>query len=114
MRVAVSSTGKDVNGVVSDVFGRCDYFVIAEIENQKIKQIEAVENKNTNQTSGAGVSAVQLIARKNANAVITKNIGLRALDILGQFNIEVYSGGSAVAIKDVLQNFIDKKLEKIK
>ena len=112
MKIAISSTGKNVSDNVSDVFGRCPYFIIAEIENQKIEKTEAIENKSTEQMNGAGISTAQLMAEKNINAVITGNVGPRALDVLKQFNIEIYSAKGA--IKEVLQMFIHGKLEKIK
>ena len=111
MKIAVSSMDKNIDSNVSGVFGRCSYFIIAEIENQKIERTEAIENKSTDQMSGAGISTAQLMAEKKVNAVITGNVGPRALDVLRQFNIEVYSGSGA--IKKVLQEFINGKLKKI-
>ena len=111
MKIAVSSTDKNIGSNVSDVFGRCPYFIITEIKDQKIGKTEAIENKNTDQMSGAGISTAQLMAEKNVNAVITGNVGPRALDVLRQFNIEIYSGDGVV--KNVLQEFIDGKLKKI-
>lgn len=111
MKIAVSSTNKALNAKVADVFGRCPYFIIAEIKNKKIEKFEAIKNKNTEQMSGAGVLSSQLIAEKDVQIVITKNIGPRALDVLNQFNIKVYSGEGV--IKQVLEELIDNKLEKI-
>jgi len=111
MKIAISSMDKTIDGGVSDVFGRCPYFIIAEIEDGEVERTEAIENKNTDQTSGAGISTAQLMAEKNVNVVITGNVGPRAMDILKQFNIDVYSGNGV--IKEVLQEFIDGKLGKI-
>jgi predicted Fe-Mo cluster-binding NifX family protein len=111
MKIAVSAKGKNVESEVSDVFGRSSYFIIAETKDQKIEKTEAIKNKSTDQMSGAGVSTAQLMAEKNVDAVITGNVGPRALDVLKQFNIEVYFGSGA--IKKVLQKFIDGKLDKI-
>ena len=111
MKVAVSSTGKDLNSNVSNVFGRCQYFVIAEIEKKKIVKTGAIENTSAEQMGGAGISTAQTIAEKDVKAVITGNVGPRASDVLRQFKIEVYSGSGT--IKEVLQKFIDNKLEKI-
>jgi len=110
MKIAISSTGKTIEDNVSDVFGRCPYFIIAEIKNQKIEKTEVLENKSTDQMSGAGISAAQLMAEKNVNVVITSNVGPRALDVLKQFNIEIYYGDGL--IKEVLQEFINGKLKK--
>ena len=111
MKIAISSTDKNIEGNVSDVFGRCPYFIIAEIENRKIEKTEAIKNKSTEQMSGAGISAAQLMAEENVNAVITGNVGPRALDVLKQFNIGIYYGDGT--IEKVLREFIDGKLEKM-
>ncbi len=111
MKIAVSATDKNIESNVSDVFGRCPYFIIAEIKDDKIEKTETIKNESDNQTSGAGVSTAQLVAENNVNVVITGNTGPRALDVLNQFNIEIYSGEGI--IKDVLQEYIDGKLKKI-
>jgi len=111
MRVAVSSTGENLDSNVSNVFGRCPYFIIAEIVNKKITKTEAIKNMSARQRGGAGITAAQTIVEKNVKAVITGNIGPRASDVLRHFSIEAYNGSGLV--KEVLQKFIDNKLEKI-
>jgi predicted Fe-Mo cluster-binding NifX family protein len=111
MKIAVSSIDKNIEGNISDVFARCPYFIIVDIENQEIKKTEAIKNESENQMGGAGISAAQLVAEKNVNVVITGNVGPRAFDVLKQFKIKVYSGSGA--IKEVLQEFINGKLKKI-
>ncbi len=111
MKIAVSSIDKNIESNVSDVFGRCPYFIIAEINDKKIEKSEIIKNKNIDQMGGAGISTAQLMAEKDVNIVITGNVGPRALDVLNQFNIEIYSGEGV--IKRVLQEFIDGKLKKI-
>jgi len=111
MKIALSCNGKDINDNLSEMFGRCPYFLIVEIEDKKVKKFEAIENTSINQTSGVGISVAQMIAGKNVSAVITGNVGPRALDVLRQFNIDVYKGAGLT--KEVLQKFIEGKLQKI-
>jgi predicted Fe-Mo cluster-binding NifX family protein len=111
MKIAISSTGKDLNSEVSDVFGRCPYFIIAELENKKITKFEALENTNANQAGGAGISAAQTVADKKVESVITQNLGPRAADVLKQFGIVVYEGQGT--IKSAVQNLAENKLKKI-
>ena len=111
MKIAVSLMGENLADDVSEVFARCPYFIIAEIENQEIKKFEAIKNESEKQMGGAGISAAQLMAEKNINAVIIKNVGPRALDVLNQFNIAIYYGDGA--IEKVLREFIDRKLKKM-
>jgi len=111
MKIAISSTGEKLTDNVSEVFARCPYFIIAEIENQEIKKFEAIKNESENQMGGAGISAAQLMAEKDIKAVITKNVGPRASEVLKQFNIGIHYGDGT--IEKVLQEFIDGKLKKI-
>src|SRR3989338_1821156 len=111
MKVAISSTDKNIESNVSEVFGRCPYFIIAEINKEgKIEKTEVIKNESADQAGGVGLAAAQLMAEKDIEAVITGNAGPRALDVLRQFNISVYSGKGTV--KDVLQEFVDGKLKK--
>ena len=105
MKIAISSNGENIDDNIAETFGRCPYFIIVEIENNKIVKTEIIKNASANQTSGAGMSAAKLVAEKGVDAVIAKNIGPRALDILKQFNIDIITEfGTA---KESLQRFID-------
>jgi len=111
MRVAISSTGKNINSSVDIVFGRCPFFIIAEVEDKKITRVEAIKNTSSEKMGGAGISAAQSVVEKGISAVITGNVGPRALDVLKQFNVKVYNGSGSV--KEALQNLINGKLKKI-
>jgi predicted Fe-Mo cluster-binding NifX family protein len=110
MKIAISAKGKNLEDTISEVFARASYFIIAEIENGKIKSFEAVKNEVGGRGGGAGIFAAKMMAEKNVKAVITKNIGPRAFEVLKQFNIEVYQGEGE--IKKVIEEFIQGKLEK--
>jgi predicted Fe-Mo cluster-binding NifX family protein len=111
MKIALSSMGKDIESDVSDIFARCPYFVIADIKDQKINEIEVVKNEGANQMGGAGISMAQLMAEKDVKAVITGNVGPRAFEVLKQFNIEIYRGEGKV--KEAIGEFVEGKLEKL-
>jgi len=112
MKIAISSTGKNIDDKIDETFGRCPYFIIVEIKDGKIGKIETIENENINQTTGAGVSTAQLVAEKEVEAIITGNVGPRALDVLNQFNIKIYTGKGS--IKEAINSFINNELEEIK
>jgi len=111
MKIAISSTGKDLESQVDARFGRCPYFVIVEIEKKKVKGIKAIENTAAMQTGGAGITAAQVVANEKVEAVITLNVGPRAFDVFSQLGIKIYQGQGK--IKDVIQQFIDGKLLEI-
>jgi predicted Fe-Mo cluster-binding NifX family protein len=53
MKIAISSIGKDLDSDVDGRFGRCNYFLIVELENKKIKNFNAIENTGKDQAGGA-------------------------------------------------------------
>ncbi len=107
MKIAISAAGDSLVSEVAEVFGRCPYFLIAEIENGKIIKTEALKNESESRQSGAGIAAAQLMADRKIETVIAKNVGPKAADILKQFNIEVYNASGS--IQGVLDNFAAKK-----
>jgi len=112
MKVAISSTGKDLSSSVSDVFGRCPYFIIVDIEDNKVTKFDVIDNLSSEQAGSAGISAAKIVVAKGVEAVITRNVGPRALDVLKQFKIEIYDGIGSV--DEAVKKFISKKLDKIK
>lgn len=111
MKIAISSTGQDLESQIDARFGRCPYFLIVEIENNEIGEVKAVENVAAAQMGGAGITAAEIVANEKVEAVITVNMGPRAFDVFSQFNIKVYQGQGKV--KDAVQSFIDGKLTEI-
>jgi predicted Fe-Mo cluster-binding NifX family protein len=111
IKIAISSIENDLEGDMDASFGRCPYFLIVEIKEDKIKHVKAIENTAAAQAGGAGISAAQLVADQEVEAVITANIGPRAFDVFNQLDIKIYIAQGKV--KDVIHEFIDGELEQI-
>jgi predicted Fe-Mo cluster-binding NifX family protein len=111
MKIAISSTGKDLESEIDVRFGRCSYFVFVDIEDKEIKNVEAIENQSQNQMGGAGVTSSEFVANKGIKAIITGNVGPRAFSVFNQFNIDIYQ--ETGKIKDALEKFINGELEKV-
>lgn len=107
MKIAISATGKELSDNVSDVFGRCPYFILAEVAEGKIISSEAVKNVAESQAGGAGIAAAQLMVDQKAEVVIAKSVGPRAMDVLNQFKIMVYTGEGTV--EKAVADFVAKK-----
>ena len=111
MKIAISSTGNNLESEVDARFGRCNYFLIVEIEDNKLKDFKAIENTAKSQMGGAGISAGEIVAKQEVDAIITVNLGPRAFSVFEQFEIKAYQGEGK--IKDVVQEFLDGKLKEL-
>ena len=111
MKIAISSTGKDLESEIDAKFGRCVYFLIVETEGKEIKNFKAIENTAKAQVGGAGITAGEIVANQKVDVIITENLGPRAFSVFNQFGIKIYQGQGK--IKNAVQNLIDGKLEEL-
>ncbi len=100
MKIAISSTGTVLESSVDPRFGRCPYYIIYDTESG---DFEAIENKSSLATGGAGIQAAQSISDMKVEAVITGNIGPNAFRVLSTASIKIYSG-----VTDSIKNAIEK------
>ncbi len=91
MKIAVSSTGSSLNDQIDARFGRCAYFILIDSETM---EYEAIPNQNVDSTSGAGVSAAQLVVDKGATVVLTGNLGPKAANVFDSTGIKMVPGAS--------------------
>ncbi len=89
MKIAVSSTGKDLNSQIDPRFGRCACFVIVETEDM---QFEAFDNENIVLSGGAGIQSASFISSHGIVAVLTGNCGPNAIKALSAGGIKVFTG----------------------
>ncbi len=111
MKIAISSTGKNLESEIDARFGRCPYFLIAEVDDKEIKRVKAIENTAAGQTGGAAITATEIVANEKVNIVITTNVGPKTFSVFRQFGIKIYQGQGK--IKEVIQQFIEGKLTEI-
>jgi len=111
MKVAVTSKGNSLDSEVSSVFGRCPYFIIADIENGEIEGELTAENPAMNVT-GAGNKAAEFIVKNKVKSLISEAIGKNAFNILRKAGIKVYKLKSG-SVKDNLKLFTEGKLGEI-
>jgi len=89
MNIAITATGPALDADIDPRFGRCQYFVIVDLETG---QFEAIANSGTMAGGGAGVATAQMIAGKGVEAVITGNCGPNAYQVLSVVGIKVITG----------------------
>jgi predicted Fe-Mo cluster-binding NifX family protein len=101
MKIAISSTGKDLDCQIDPRFGRCQYFIFV---NPETMEFEVSENAGLMASGGAGVQAAQLITQKGATALITGNLGPNAASALSASGMKVYLVSEGT-VKEVIEAY---------
>ncbi|EFK08674.1 dinitrogenase iron-molybdenum cofactor [delta proteobacterium NaphS2] len=99
MKIAVSSSGNNLDSQIDPRFGRCAYFVVVDSENMAV---QVFDNESIALGGGAGIQAAQFVASKGAKAILTGNVGPNAMKTLSAAGVEVFVGqngtvGEAIA-----------------
>jgi predicted Fe-Mo cluster-binding NifX family protein len=109
LKVAVSSTGDELDSSVDPRFGRCDRFLVVDTETMKS---ELVTNDSISAAHGAGIGAAQKVASLGVKAVITGHVGPNAHMALSGAGIDIYmtSGGTVREAVELLKSGELKKV----
>ncbi len=99
MKIAVSSTGLDINSSIDPRFGRCSYFAFVDTETM---DFEAIENPNAMGVSGVGIQSAQLMMEKGAKTILTGSCGPNAFSSLQAAGIEVIIGATGT-VKEAVE-----------
>ena len=101
MKIAISSSGKEISSNVDPHFGRCKYFLIVDTETMDFK---AIPNSGAGAAHGAGIQAAQLVASNGVKIVLTGNVGPNAHSALMASSVEVVTGVSGT-VRDAVESF---------
>jgi len=112
MKVAITSNGNSLDSEVSQVFARCPYYIMADIEDGEIKAVSSVENPAINER-GSGNLAAQFIVNQRVDTLISGAVGPNAFNIFKQVGIKIYKLQSG-SVQENLNLFEKNKLNEIK
>jgi len=101
MKIAVSSTGTDLNSEIDPRFGRCAYFIIVNTDDMTF---EASENESMSLGGGAGIQSGQFIASTGARVLITGNVGPNASKTLNAAGLDVIVGVSG-PVREAIERY---------
>ena len=88
MKIAISSSGNNLDAALDPRFGRCAYFLIIDPADMRF---DVFDNQSTAQSSGAGIQAAQFLADQNVSAVITGHVGPNAVQTLAAAGIDIFA-----------------------
>jgi len=101
MKVAVSSTGKNLDSPIDPRFGRCSWFLIIETGDMSF---EAFSNESIALGGGAGIQSAQFIVSKGAMALLTGNCGPNAMSALSAAGVKVILGQTG-SVREAVERY---------
>ena len=107
MKIAVTSTGADLDSQVDPRFGRASYILIIDSESF---DFEVLDNKeNVNALKGAGIQAARMVSDKGAEVLLTGFCGPNAFKALKAAKIGVANDADG-SVRDAIKAYLDGKL----
>ena len=103
-RIAFASEDNlGLDGQVSGHFGRCPYYTLVDVEDDKIQGVQVVENPFYNNHQPGQVPA--FVHSQNAHVIITGGMGPMAINLFNGYGIEVVTGYMG-SIRNVLDAYL--------
>lgn len=101
MKLAISSTGRDLNAQIDPRFGRCSFLAIVDTTTM---DLQVFDNESMNLNSGAGIQAASFVASKGVEAVLTGNCGPKAMQAFNEAGVKVFTGQTGT-VKEAVERF---------
>jgi len=109
MRIAVSAeTNQGLESLVAHHFGRCPFFALVEVENEKIQSVSLIENPFFAAHEPGQVPG--FIKEQNADVMLSGGMGGRAIQFFNQFGIEPATGATGT-VENAVNCFLEGKIE---
>jgi predicted Fe-Mo cluster-binding NifX family protein len=108
MKIAVTSTGRDLDAPVDPRFGRAAYILVVDVDTLAFEVID--NDVNVNAFKGAGIQAASSVSQKGAGVLLTGYCGPNAFKTLSAAEVKVVQNVEGT-IKDVVALFKDGKLK---
>ena len=109
MKIAVCTQEKNEKSLVDSRFGRAGSFAIFDDESKQWSFIENAQNLQAAQ--GAGIQAAQFIIDADAEVLLARNVGPKAMAALGANSIKVFNITDELTAEQAVAAFADNKLQ---
>ena len=104
MRLAISV--EDNNGLdsaISHHFGRCPFFVLVDVDEDEIKEVQVIDNPYFAQHQPGMVPGY--IKSQNADVMISGGMGRRAIAFFQEYGIDIATGATGT-VKATIDNYL--------
>ena len=108
MLIAISAeTNNGLESVVSHHFGRCPYFVLVNVEDQEVQDVQVIDNPYYEHHQPGMVPG--FIHSQGAEVMISGGMGRRAIGFFEQLGIQTATGGSGT-VSVALESYLSGEL----
>lgn len=109
MRIAVSAENKDgLDSRVSHHFGRCPYYILVDVKDQEIENVQAIENPHYAQHEPGMVPG--FIKSQNVDVMLSGGMGRRAIGFFENYGIQVATGATGT-VRSAVDCFLRGELQ---
>jgi predicted Fe-Mo cluster-binding NifX family protein len=110
MKVALATDDdRGLEAVLSHHFGRCPYYVLVDIQDNKVREVKSVKNPAYESHGEAG-EVPGFIKSLGAHVIISGGMGPKAIGFFREFGIEAITGVSGM-VKSVIEAYIGGQIE---
>jgi predicted Fe-Mo cluster-binding NifX family protein len=102
VKVALTTSGNDLNAPLDGRFGRAPKFLIVDLEAGSFESVDNLQSVNAAQ--GAGLQAAETVVRAGAQAVVTGHCGPKAFRALRAAGVKIYNT-DAETVAGALERF---------
>ena len=108
MKIAVTSTGQDLDAPMDPRFGRAAYILIVDPETMAFEVLDNAENVNA--FKGAGIQAAAMISDKAADVLLTGFCGPNAFKTLAAAKVKV-AGDVSGTVREAVAAYVQGSLK---
>jgi predicted Fe-Mo cluster-binding NifX family protein len=104
IKVAVPTKGGGgLEDVISDVFGRAKTFTIIDMEGEKVKKVEVLQNPAASYKQGTGPIVVKILIDLGVNVVLAKELGPGSSALLKQHNVTIIPVEPGISVSEAIK-----------
>jgi len=110
MKIVFTTKGDNWDSQMDDRFGRADFFILYDDENNNFEIIS--NSESLEKEHGVGLQSAKKVLKLNADIIITGNgAGQKALEIFKESNIKIYIGAGSMSVKEAYEAFKTDRLK---
>jgi len=109
MKIAIPSTGKELTSPVSDTLGRAPFIIIYD---SVTEDYDSVKNPGFQMQDGSGLKTSEIIVKKNADVLLTREVGRKSYSVLMKEHIKIQLIKSSGTVKSAMNKYLKKQQKK--